>query len=34
MKRENATGNLIIDFNIIFPEKLTEDQRKSIENLL
>jgi len=34
MKRENATGNLIIDFNIIFPEKLTEDQRNSIENLL
>jgi len=34
MKRENATGNLIIDFNIIFPEKLTEDQRNSIQNLL
>ena len=34
MKRENATGNLIIDFNITFPDKLTEDQRGTIENSL
>jgi alcohol dehydrogenase class IV len=34
MKRENATGNLIVEFNIIFPDKLTEEQRNTIEKLL
>ena len=34
MIRENATGNLIIDFNIIFPDKLTQEQRSSLEQIL
>lgn len=34
MKRENHNGNLIIEFTLIFPEKLTEDQVKNISNVL
>ena len=34
MIRETASGNLIIDFNIIFPDKLTEEQRSSLEQIL
>lgn len=32
--RENSVGDVIIKFNIIFPRKLTEEQRKKIENIL
>ena len=34
MRRENASGNLIIEFNIIFPDKLTEEQLSSLEKIL
>jgi len=34
MKRDNHIGNLIIEFKIIFPEKLTEEQVKSISSIL
>jgi DnaJ family protein B protein 4 len=34
MKRENATGNLVIEFNIIFPDKLSEEQCKCISEIL
>lgn len=33
-KRDNHNGNFIIIFEIIFPEKLTEDQIKVLENIL
>jgi len=34
MKRDNHIGKLIIEFNISFPDKLTEEQVKSISNIL
>ena len=34
MKTSNQTGNLIIEFQVKFPEKLSEDQVKQIENIL
>ena len=34
MKREDHTGNLIINFNVTFPERLTEEQVKIIEDIL
>lgn len=34
MKRDNHIGKLIIEFKIIFPEKLTQEQVKSISNVL
>ena len=34
MKRDNHIGKLIIEFKIIFPEKLTEEQVKSISSIL
>ena len=34
IKRDNHTGKLIIEFKIIFPEKLSEEQVKSISNVL
>ena len=34
MKRDDHTGNLIIDFNVTFPEILTEDQVKIIGDVL
>jgi len=34
MKREDHTGNLIINFNVTFPERLTEEQVKIIEDVL
>ena len=34
MKREDHTGNRIINFNVTFPERLTEEQVKIIEDIL
>jgi hypothetical protein len=34
MKRENATGNLLIEFNINFPEKLTNEQIQTLQDCL
>ena len=34
MKRDNNTGNIIIEFDIIFPENLTPVQMKSISEVL
>ena len=34
MKREDHTGNLIINFNVTFPERLTEEQVRIIEGVL
>lgn len=34
MKRENHIGNLIIEFDIIFPEKLTQQQVSELDKIL
>jgi DnaJ-class molecular chaperone len=34
MVRENMVGNLIIDFVIQFPEKITDEQAKLIAEIL
>ena len=34
MKRENTTGNLVIEFDIVFPDQLSVDQVKAISELL
>uniref|UniRef100_A0A6C0F2M3 J domain-containing protein n=1 Tax=viral metagenome TaxID=1070528 RepID=A0A6C0F2M3_9ZZZZ len=34
MKRENTTGNLIIDFDIVFPDQLTPEQIKTLADIL
>jgi DnaJ-class molecular chaperone len=34
MKRDNNTGNLIIDFDIVFPDKLTPVQMQSVSEIL
>ena len=34
MKRDNHTGNIIINFTIVFPEKLTEEQVESLLTIL
>jgi DnaJ-class molecular chaperone len=34
MKRENNTGNLIIDFDIVFPDQLTPEQIKTLSDIL
>ena len=34
MKRENHIGNLIINFEIIFPQKLTEEQINTLKTIL
>jgi DnaJ-class molecular chaperone len=34
MKRDNHTGNIIINFTIVFPEKLTPEQVESLLNIL
>jgi DnaJ-class molecular chaperone len=34
MKRDNHTGNIIINFNIVFPEKLTSEQIESLLTIL
>jgi DnaJ-class molecular chaperone len=34
MKRENNTGNLIIDFDIVFPDQLTPEQIKTLSEIL
>ena len=34
MKRDNTTGNLIIEFDIIFPDTLTPDQMKKLSEVL
>ena len=32
MKKNNAVGNLIFNFNVEFPKELTEEQRENISN--
>ena len=34
MVRENSTGNMIIEFEIVFPDALTEEQVAGLENIL
>lgn len=34
MKRDNSVGNLIIEFDIVFPEKLTDEQIKTLGEIL
>jgi DnaJ family protein A protein 2 len=34
MKREEHVGNLIINFNIVFPEKISEEQIQILQNVL
>jgi DnaJ-class molecular chaperone len=34
MKREEHTGNLIINFSVVFPEKLSEEQVKALQEIL
>jgi DnaJ-class molecular chaperone len=34
MKRENTVGNLIIQFDIEFPEILTEEQKQGLASIL
>jgi DnaJ family protein B protein 4 len=34
MTRENRTGNLVIEFDVLFPEQLTEEQKNTISNIL
>jgi DnaJ family protein A protein 2 len=34
LTRDNATGNLIIIFHIVFPEKLTEEQINKLKTVL
>jgi DnaJ-class molecular chaperone len=34
MKREEHVGNLIINFNIVFPEKLSEEQIQGLQKIL
>jgi DnaJ family protein A protein 2 len=34
MKRDNGTGNLVIEFDIVFPDQLSADQIKSVSEIL
>ena len=34
MIRDNTTGNLIIEFNVDFPDSLTDQQIMQISNIL
>lgn len=34
MIRENVVGNLVLDFSVVFPEKLTESQIKTISEIM
>ena len=34
MKRENTTGNLLIEFDIVFPDQLTPEQIKTLSEIL
>jgi len=34
IRRENHIGNLIIEFSVIFPEKLTEEQVNALTKIL
>ena len=34
MKRDEHIGNLTINFNVTFPEKLTEIQIEALKNIL
>jgi DnaJ-class molecular chaperone len=34
MTRENATGNLIIEFSVKFPETLTNEQISALKDIL
>jgi len=34
MIREGNTGNLILDFEVKFPESLTPEQKEAISNIL
>ena len=34
MTREDVTGNLIIEFNVLFPDKLTDEQINKLKEIL
>ena len=34
MKRKDKIGNLVIKFNIVFPDTLTEEQKKELDKIL
>ena len=34
MKRGESTGNLIIEFDVIFPNKLSEKQKEGLQEIL
>ena len=34
MTREDTTGNLIIEFNVLFPDKLTDEQIEKLKEIL
>jgi DnaJ-class molecular chaperone len=34
MKTSSVTGNLIIEFDVKFPEKLSDEQTEQISNIL
>ena len=34
MSREDITGKLIVEFNVLFPEKLTQDQITKLREIL
>ena len=34
MKRDNDIGNLIIDFEVIYPKQLTKDQVSKLKEIL
>ena len=34
MVRENSTGNMIIDFELVFPDSLTEEQVAGLDAIL
>jgi DnaJ-class molecular chaperone len=34
MKRENNTGNLIIEFEVVFPDSLTKDTINKLSEIL
>ena len=34
MKRENKTGNLIIEFTVVYPEKISLEQVKKLKEIL
>jgi DnaJ-class molecular chaperone len=34
MKREDHVGNLVLNFNVVFPDKLTMEQMEALQNIL